>query len=300
MKDKREFVRDLCTATIAELCKRLSGENNAQQSPDALPPPVLQRIHDEIVTMRDVLDPEVYDPSFPMDLIENWKRCDLFGSLLNLSNEYEQLQVLKPPRNLREMLKFVRKRPAMYFGRKSLISLDIFMYGFETALSIHKINEDYFFNSRHFSHWLVHEHKCDSSCNTMGWARYLTETSSNEDEAFEKFFELYDEYLKLEPRVYRILTQGDITQYSPDNLKLNPWLNGEPLPVKIEIVRLYPKRWCFLKYYYPDKIRIDSELFMASTGAIKSIGWKFGVSSGLWTDPRRSAFTRDKSKKAEG
>lgn len=282
MNEKQLSVRNSCDEVVKILRKRLTIDFESAIAPQSLPPAVLQGIHDEIVTMRNVLDPEKFYPAFPKDLIENWRHCDLFGELLSVADKYLQLQEIQKPKTLHDILKLIRRRPAMYLGSVSLKALSSFIDGYEAALSVNNLYENKIFASSIFSHYLVLEHKFDMSCIIGGWEWYLSKSSADEQEAFDKFYIFYDEFSRLEPISTHSLGEEAIRDNYDDALKLKSRFKNESLPYMIEIIRLYPKKWCLLKYYFPDAVRHDGALYKNYKRAVESVKFGLGIPEDMW------------------
>lgn len=283
MNEKQLLVRDSCSNTLKILRKRLSLDCDLAVYPHSLPGDVLQGIYHEIVTMRNVLDPAKYYPAFPKDLIENWKHCDLFLELLSLANKYFQLQEIQKPRTLHDILMLMRRRPAMYLGSDpSLKTLGSFILGYQTALTMYNLHENNFFTQSAFSTYLVLEHKFDMSCIIGGWEWYLSKSSADEQEAFDKFYKFYDEFSSLVPITTHSLSEESIRHNWDDTLKHQSRYKSEPLPSMIEIIKLYPKKWCLLKFYFPDAVRYDGDLYINHKRAVESVKRNLGIPENMW------------------
>jgi len=195
------------------------------------------------------------------------------------------------PQSLHDQLNNIRMRPAMFFGSKSLKALEGFMYGYDAALWIHKLNEEHYFSSEHFNQWLLHARKVDSICGIMGWPNYLLEVSENEEKAFDKFFDLYEEFAKLNQIPKKSLKLTGILKRSKEYYKLNPSREEDPIPAYIELMQYSPAKMFFLKYHYEDGVVVDRAIWRTIKSAIESVIWEFGVGGEKWLTigGRRSA-----------
>lgn len=189
---------------------------------------------------------------------------------------------MNTPQNLHKQLENIRLRPAMYFGSKSLKALEGFIYGYHTALWIHKLDEEPYFSSTHFAEWLVYAHKFDSKCRIMGWSRYLLETAKNDEKAFDQFFELYEEFVKLKPVPKKSLQLIGIQKRSNEYYELSSGHEQDPVPVSIEVVQYAPTKLFYLKYYYQDGVTIDRNIWKTIKSAIENVRWEFGVGGEKW------------------
>lgn len=84
----------------------------------------------------------------------------------------------------------LRTRPGMYIGEPSLTRLAAFLRGYDYArCELRGEPADPFFLS--FQEWIVrrlHTHDC------FGWDRAILQQCHSEAEAFDRFWQLFDEY----------------------------------------------------------------------------------------------------------
>jgi len=170
----------------------------------------------------------------------------------------------------------------MYFGSKSLKALEGHIYGYQTALQVHKIEEERFFYSTHFNEWLLYSRKVGSKCSIMGWANYLIEISEDEGKAFDKFFELYDEFMMLQPVSKKYVQLDGIKKRSKEYYELNPWHEHAPIPVSIELMQYVPDKLYYLKYHYQDGALVDRNIWKTLKSAINNVHWEFGIGVKRW------------------
>ncbi|MFQ4146085.1 hypothetical protein [Chlorogloeopsis sp. ULAP02] len=94
-----------------------------------------------------------------------------------------------------EMLKKIQARPGLYIGRASVSDLFMFIIGYRTAreeLGIEPTETELDFYGE-FQPWLQKRLKMTTS---NSWARMIEFGCGNEKAAFERFFELLDEFLQ--------------------------------------------------------------------------------------------------------
>ena len=82
----------------------------------------------------------------------------------------------------------------MYSPDKSLEVIETYLFGYEACLSVNDITEDV--SGRHFkldefNRWIYDTYGWSGS---LGIAHAIAEHTSGRDEAFEKFFELVEQY----------------------------------------------------------------------------------------------------------
>jgi hypothetical protein len=213
------------------------------------------------------------------------------GQDRSIPHRYPTGKKMKTPQNLHDQLENIRLRPAMYFGSKSLKALEGFIYGYHTALRIHKMDEEPYFSSAHFNEWLVYAHKVDSKCKIMGWTNYLLESAGNEEKAFDKFFKLYEEFTKLKLVPKKSLRLIGIKKRSKEYYELNQGHEHYPIPVTIELIQYYPTKLFYLKYHYEDGVLIGRNIWRTLKSAIENVRWEFGIGAEEWLTigVRRSA-----------
>ncbi|MCX4026079.1 hypothetical protein H0A36_11135 [Endozoicomonas sp. SM1973] len=90
-----------------------------------------------------------------------------------------------------DLVELIKKRPGMYIESQSATELDYFLRGFIAAKKLVN-NETGDMESYYgFNHWVCK--KFDIEAN-VSWRRAVVFHEPNEFYAFQKFFELWDEY----------------------------------------------------------------------------------------------------------
>lgn len=90
-----------------------------------------------------------------------------------------------------ELLDDIRKRPEEYLGRKSLILLNSFFHGYYDGLYYVKDWSITYFCGLH--EWTAARYEGPA---TIGWARMITYSERCEVKAFDRFFELLEEFVE--------------------------------------------------------------------------------------------------------
>jgi hypothetical protein len=149
--------------------------------------------------------------------------------------------------NIFDVLDGVRERPSMYYGH-SLCLLEIYCHGYYTALSIHGLSEHDApkVSTFHFGEWLYRRFGWYHSC---GWAQAIRRNLDSDEDAFDRFFQLIDEYRILRPVSYAAISLGPAHKPTgASTLGSGAW----PLPpAKLEMCRYEPEDFYFLLAYYP-------------------------------------------------
>lgn len=90
------------------------------------------------------------------------------------------------------VLEEIRKRPGLYLGKKSLYLLKAYINGY--TYGINEYNEEKTYN--YFLDFQSYvENRLSISKTPYGWDRIINSLCESEEEAFDKFFELYDEFM---------------------------------------------------------------------------------------------------------
>lgn len=97
-----------------------------------------------------------------------------------------------PTTGISEFLTHIRHRPGLYFGEKSLSGLYFFLTGFAMGSGKFEVPDE-------FHNWTAY--RCGFSESTAGWRNMILETVPDEERAFDRFFELLDQYNERVPRV---------------------------------------------------------------------------------------------------
>jgi phosphoribosylanthranilate isomerase len=100
-------------------------------------------------------------------------------------------------RNIYDLLDAIQPRPALFFGKKSIVRLNAFLNGYFFASKDFEIDFDWKkFHSISFQNYIAKHFDWDES--TVGWANIILEECNNDEEkAFDLFFALLEEF-KLE------------------------------------------------------------------------------------------------------
>jgi hypothetical protein len=102
--------------------------------------------------------------------------------------------------SLFETLEKIKARPGMYIGRASVSDLFMFIVGYRTAreeLGVEPTETELNFYGE-FQPWLQQRLKMTTS---NSWAKMIELGCGNEQEAFERFFELLSEFLQSNDRL---------------------------------------------------------------------------------------------------
>lgn len=99
-----------------------------------------------------------------------------------------------------DLLERIRESPGLYIGGKSITGLYHTVLGYELALGMHGIATDHSLQlPSDFHDWIAY--RLHFSESTSGWKNMLLSATSNEGAAFDRFFELLDEYRSRKCRV---------------------------------------------------------------------------------------------------
>jgi len=113
--------------------------------------------------------------------------------LIQRSNGVGILQVKKMI-GFYELIAKIKKRPALYLGNKSISHLQVFLDGYTFArreLKVPISNEEADFED--FQEWIEGKFNLPD---TQSWAKIILFYSADERDALERFFELFDEFVK--------------------------------------------------------------------------------------------------------
>jgi hypothetical protein len=93
-----------------------------------------------------------------------------------------------------DMLNVIRKRPLFYLSKQSIVELRTFIGAYNAGLGrVHFMLKDTTeFHGLH--NWVAK--RLGFSESTSGWGNMILDKSENDQEAFEKFFTLLDEFRK--------------------------------------------------------------------------------------------------------
>ena len=92
-----------------------------------------------------------------------------------------------------ELLDIIRKKPGLYLGKKSLHLLRAYMNGYllGKAESIGDGESDIFLDFQKYI-----EDKFSMSQTPYGWVEIISSSCSSDEESFDEFFKLYDDFNK--------------------------------------------------------------------------------------------------------
>ena len=93
-----------------------------------------------------------------------------------------------------ELITKIQKRPALYLGKESISNLQVFLDGYTFArreLKVPISNEEEDFED--FQEWIEKKYNLQD---TQSWTKIILFYSVDERDALERFFELFDEFVK--------------------------------------------------------------------------------------------------------
>ena len=94
---------------------------------------------------------------------------------------------------LAEMVRTIRIRPGMYIGTSSLMRLRLFLIGYTFGHAMLQFGSPRSSNLLDgFQKRIEHIY---AVCNTQGWDNILNNVSSDEEEAYDLFCRLWDDYV---------------------------------------------------------------------------------------------------------
>lgn len=101
--------------------------------------------------------------------------------------------------NIYDLLEKIKQRPFMFLKEKTLWEIHNYVWGYELCLRVHNIDEKYEYKkfiTNEFAEWLNRKTKWSI---VQGWPGAINENTRNQEEAFDTFFKLIDEYKKEKP-----------------------------------------------------------------------------------------------------
>jgi hypothetical protein len=148
-----------------------------------------------------------------------------------------------------DFLDSARDHPSMFLGR-SLRPLENFCQGYYAALSGYHIRESVpNVDTFHFGGWLYRRFKGSYK---RGWAQAIQTRCKTDEEAFDKFFELIEEYRRLRPVKCAAITLGP--DHKPPRNRISE-IGLWPLPpTRLEVYRYAPEEFYFMVWYYPSRM----------------------------------------------
>jgi hypothetical protein len=90
----------------------------------------------------------------------------------------------------REILKLIREKPTLYIRQRSIFALHVFLLGWYVRSPQMTSDREIMMA---FQDWIQKKYRINS---TQSWADIILFYSINDAEAFEKFFELFDEFMQ--------------------------------------------------------------------------------------------------------
>ena len=94
----------------------------------------------------------------------------------------------------------VKKRPNLFFGKPSLLSLRDYIFGMEHAFSV-CYSEDQLKYYHKFTQW-YYNNSPDKNGYVCWWNHILYISGNFDDQAFNRFFYIFEKYLKEEHNLY--------------------------------------------------------------------------------------------------
>lgn len=91
-----------------------------------------------------------------------------------------------------ELIKKIEKRPSLYLGCHSINYLRVFLNGFLYAMPKDESIEFY----KDFEGFQAYTQKKYQVTTTQGWHQIILFYSANEADALDKFFEIFNDFLK--------------------------------------------------------------------------------------------------------
>ncbi len=99
-----------------------------------------------------------------------------------------------------DLLERIRQRPGMYLGERSLTALRSTLAGYELALGLHRIEGDLSMRLPvGFNDWVAYRQHFYEP--TSGWKNMILSKSQSEAVAFDRFFELLDQFTDRKSRI---------------------------------------------------------------------------------------------------
>ncbi|MCI0446992.1 hypothetical protein L0152_27785 [bacterium] len=96
--------------------------------------------------------------------------------------------------HLYELLQKIKERPGLYLGQRSITRLHAFIGGYSLAqheLGVPSLETEHILGE--FQEWIQHRFEIGSS---HSWAQIILFYSEDEQEAFQQFFDLFEEFLE--------------------------------------------------------------------------------------------------------
>lgn len=97
---------------------------------------------------------------------------------------------------LYHLLERIKQRPGMYIGQCSITRLNMLLVGYSQArmeLGLPRTEQEKSFD--HFQEWIQNKYNVTAS---QGWDSIILANSTDEKDAFYKFFQLFEQFTKQE------------------------------------------------------------------------------------------------------
>jgi len=183
------------------------------------------------------------------------------------------------------LLEAIRKRPGLYLRNPTLGSLNDFLTGFSVGQSFSPRAQDGCFPGSDFSSWFCWHHRAPGA-GAGGWYSVIMDESSDERQAFERFFEYLAAYRRRVPALQYHFT------LRPAQRKRYATSERSKAPKRLRLTRYKGERCLFLHAWWRDRDHLG---WCMHTG-FKSIGqsrrWLakvFGITDAQWRKASKDA-----------
>ena len=181
---------------------------------------------------------------------------------------------------MKEFFDSIKRRPGMYLGEQSnyLEALSLFLGGYRSAISHHRIKELSFFDaSVSFHDWVAMKEDC-LRYTSQGWEGILNQNYPPE-KSFEQFFVYLEEYFD---RQAVLLHEYELTAqdrnrpwrtYKPNAFRDSEfeWTHCDLMPYKIQIVSYdLTKKGVFMRHLdFADKLLCKESYYLSEQEAFE-------------------------------
>ena len=176
--------------------------------------------------------------------------------------------------NIYEHMEAIRTHVQWWIGQRTIHNLVLYLAGYESALSVHRIEE----------------RDCPPSELFMGWlekTRYIPPDRGLDDEllheaqgdnelALENFFKLFAEFGRLR------VVLGESVDIPHGHVPPSRIARMQPVPTRIQLAYLQPGTWCFVKEWIADRVRYRQYLYEDEKGVKKSVESALGIRPDMW------------------
>ena len=114
------------------------------------------------------------------------------------------------------LIDLIRENPAMYLGERSLTGLWHFSSGHDTAVSHYNVEDAQQLVPYEFFDWVAYRTHFYEA--TSGWRNMILKTTSGEEAALNRFFELLDEYRSRQHRVIAKIVDCELSYSVTENI----------------------------------------------------------------------------------